>query len=163
MHVIYPALDEQNVKALVELRSEFELPNVRSNSRRMGENSCHNLSVYKNTRWFSWNRDQRQRFKDALPKKQWEKAVVGWFLDFPAKEGFLDRMTTWVNEVQSGTIIAYALRTNQSILINDEPVMVKKGEGIGFSLRNIHEIKRSQEGQLWACVMVLDSPDRYMP
>jgi hypothetical protein len=158
MHRIYPALSAEQQAELIELSKEMKWIEAYSFRRRMGVNGADALSIYKNTRWFTWTAKQRNKYKALLPEHMVNQAVVGWYLDLPAGDGFLDRMTVWVDKPNSGTAIAYALRGDQTILINDKPVLVKQGQGIGFSLREIHEIKPSEEGQLWACVMVRGQP-----
>lgn len=162
MYTIYPKLTDAQVKALIALKGELPMVQSLSLRRRMGENGVNNLSEYMNSRWFTWSRKQRQVFRDNFPERQWEKCVVAWFLEVPPNTGFLDRMTYWLNTPMAGTAIAYALK-DQEILIEDNVVTVPKGTGIGFSLRKIHEIKKSANGQLWACTMVMGDPEDFKP
>lgn len=161
MYVRYPKLPDEALATLDELVKELNWVNAVSHRRRMGENRYNNLSEYTNTRWFSWTREQRDRFRSAIPEKQNSKALVGYFIELAPKTGFLDRMTTWTdNPASSGTIIAYALK-DAVILLNDTEVDVKRGEGIGFNLSVIHEVKASENGQLWANVMVMGDPAKF--
>lgn len=161
MYVRYPKLPDESLATLEKLVAELKWVNAVSHRRRMGENAYNNLSEYTNTRSFSWTHDQRERFRSAIPVKQHSKALVSYFIEFAPKTGFLDRMTTWTdNPASSGTIIAYALK-DAVILLNDTEVDVKRGEGIGFNLSVIHEIKASENGQLWANMMVMGDPAKY--
>lgn len=161
MYVRYPKLPDESLATLEELLKELNWVNAVSHRRRMGENSYNNLSEYTNTRSFSWTHEQRERFRSTIPENQSRKALVSYFIEFAPKTGFLDRMTTWKdNPASSGTIIAYALK-DATILLNDTVVDVKRGEGIGFNLSVIHEVKASDNGQLWANMMVLGDPAKF--
>ena len=161
MYVRYPKLSDDNLATLEELVRELNWVASISHRRRMGENLQDNLSQYTNTRWFKWTHEQRQRFRSAIPENQHSKALVGYFIEFAPKTGLLDRMTTWKDDpANSGTIIAYALKDGV-ILLNDTEVDVKRGEGIGFNLSVIHEIKPSDNGQLWANLMVMGDPAKF--
>lgn len=156
MYTRYSKLSDESLAALDQLCTELEWKHSTSHRRRMGENGINALSEYDNTRWFTWTHEQRLRFRAAMPENQQKKALVGYYIQFAPVTGFLDRMTTWVDKpASSGTIIAYALQDNQVIYLNDEPVVVNRGEGIGFNLGTVHEVKASEQGQLWANMMVL--------
>ncbi len=163
MYVRFPKLSDEALATLQRLRDQVQFTESESHRRRMGENGQQALSRYRYSRYFFWPHAIRSAFKAQFPSKQAGQAVVGWYLELDPEVGFLDRMTYWVGKRQSGTSIAYALHADQVIYINDEPVTVPKGEGIGFNLSEIHEIKPSDDGQLWACVMVLGAPERYQP
>lgn len=155
-------LSPTKVHTLRQLFDTFNLRQASSHRQRMGENRSANLSVYFTTRWFSWRSHVRDLFKEQLPVGMVNQAMVGWYLSLPPETGFLDRMTTWVGkEAGSGTAMAYSLQDGQVILLNDTEYVVNRGEGIGFHLSEVHEIKSSTEGQLWACVMVRGNPDRF--
>lgn len=151
-----PPLSKENVEALTQLYAELDPPEAVSHHRRNGVNIQNNLSVYKNTKWFWWSRKQRQLFKDNYLPAFTSKALVGYFIEFPAKRGFLDRMEAWVDASSAGVIIAYALHDNQHIWLDDKKVVLSKGEGIAFSLRRVHEVKPSKTRAVWANLMVTE-------
>lgn len=155
MYVNYPALRSTKTDGLIELSKTITFKNAVSNKRRIGENRFENLSVYENSRWYGWSAQQRKAFKSLLPEDLVKRSVVGWFLKIPEESGFLDRMTFWVDKPFAGTVVAYALKDRQVVHLNDQPTSVRLGEGLSFNLKVIHEIKRSRQGQLWACLMVL--------
>lgn len=162
MYVRLPALPPEAVAQLRQHYQEVPVKRAESHRRRMGENTVNALSIYRYSRWFDWTAAQRKAFKKHLPPSQAEKAIVGWFLDIDPEVGFLDRMTTWVGKTMAGTILSYSLKGEAQILINDRVVRVPEGEGICFNLREIHEIKPSPNGQLWACLMVLEEPTAFI-
>lgn len=151
-----PPLSKDNVAALLQLYTELDPPEAVSHHRRNGVNIQNNLSVYKNTRWFWWSRKQRQLFKDNYLSAFTNKALVGYFIEFPAKRGFLDRMEAWVDSDSAGVITAYALNDNQHIWLDGTKVVLSKGEGIAFSLRRVHEVKPSKTRAVWANLMVTE-------
>lgn len=155
-------LSPSKAHALYQLFDTFTLKQASSHRLRMGENRMDNLSVYFTTRWFKWRYQVRDLFKEQLPEAMVNQAMVGWYLHLPPETGFLDRMTTWVDkQAGSGTVMAYALQDGQVIILNEQEHVVNRGEGIGFHLSEVHEIKPSTEGQLWACIMVRGNPDRF--
>lgn len=158
----YPKLTVDQVVGLKDLQSELSMTESISHRRRMGEGGINALSRYSYSRWYSWDSKTRQLFKSHIPEQQANAALIGWYLKIP-RRGFLDRMTTWVGSKEAGTIIAYSLNGDQVIRINDQDVIVNQGEGIGFHLSNIHEIKPPKREQLWACLMVLGEPDIHHP
>ncbi len=161
MYTNYPKLSEEAIAELKALRQELPMVESHSIRRRMGENGPKRLSWYLTTRSFTWLSAQRARFNAQLPAVQTEGSVVNWFVEYPAHTGFLDRMVYWVDKDRAGTVIAYALDGDYEILLEDKSVVVPRGEGIGFNLRVIHEIKESKPGQLWACMMVLGDPKNF--
>lgn len=163
MYSRFPTLSEENLEALLALRRELPMVESLSFRRRMGANGVNNLSVYLNSRSFNWTRTQRELFRKAMPDVQIDRALVYSFLEIPPKVGFLDRMITWVDTRQAGTMLSYALKGTNEILLDDKPVQVARGEGIGFSLRTVHEINKSESGQLWACIMVQGDHADFMP
>lgn len=155
-------LTPTRVTRLRQLYDTFNVPQATARRLRMGENGNANSSVYHTTRWFSWRYQVRDMFKEQLPENMVNSAMVGWFLDLPPETGHLDRMTTWVGkEAASGTAMAYSLQDGQVIYLNDVAYQLNRGDGIGFHLSEVHEIRPSKEGQLWACVMVRGRPDRF--
>lgn len=161
MYKLYPKLSKDAIDNLKALRGELPMVESHSIRRRMGENGPARLSWYLTTRSFTWTAAQRARFVAELPPVQTKGSLVNWFVEYPAKTGFLDRMVYWVGADIAGTVIAYALDGDYEILIQDKRVVVPRGEGIGFNLREIHEIKESKTGQLWACMMVLGDPGNF--
>lgn len=157
MYKRYPALDPETQEALLNLSTTVSYVEAKSHRRRMGANGASALSIYSSSRYFSWDAKTRETFKSLFPAAH-RNGVVWWFLKFPEKKGFLDLQTTWIGKPQSGTIISYALNDGQSIIIGDEAVTLKKGEGIGFNLQIPHEVPKGQPEQLWACAMILGAP-----
>jgi hypothetical protein len=150
-------LPEESVAQLLALYSEFSPPFATSHRLRMGANLGAKPSVYKDTRWFKWTAEQRQRFKTAFDNRAHvAKALVGYFLEFPKNVGFLDVMTTWAElGERSAIIVAYAINDGQHIVINSNKVVLNAGEGIAFHVSQIHEVKKSKLDALWANTMVL--------
>jgi hypothetical protein len=151
-----PKLEPEAVEALRALYTEFNPRFATSMRRRVGANVAENLSVYKDTRWFKWTADQRKRFKDAFANRpSVTKALVGYFLEFPKNDGFLDLMNTWVDAGdRAAIIVAYALKDGQNITINDEKHILNAGDGIAFRVSCLHEVKKSKLDALWANTMV---------
>lgn len=119
---------------------------------RLGANGTEKISNYSYSRWFDWTADQRMTFKNAFGSEV-DKAIVGWFLTFPANTGFLDLMTYWEDKKTAGKIVAYALNNNQKICINDNEEIINRGEGVKFSLKLPHEVKNHNIKQDWVCIM----------
>ena len=150
-------LTPEQHKALSEMSREVRYTDAKSYRRRMGESG--RLSVYRYSKWLVWGLDGRKKFKSLLPETYVKRTLIGWFLDFPTITGFLDRITTWVDKKGSGYIITYNISdTPNAILIDDEEVVVEPGEGIGFSLRHVHEIKSSKHRMTWASLMLQGPP-----
>lgn len=147
-------LTEENTAALVSLFDEIEL---NSRNIRPGANAEKRLSIYKSSRWYEWNRTQKNHFKALMPTNYVNQSVVGWYLHFPANTGFLDLMTAWQDTPVAGHIVAYAL-TSAEIIINGETVRVQAGDGIAFCLSEPHEVKPKAYEQNWACLMLLNMP-----
>lgn len=162
MFTRYPKLPDQDLEVLQKLVTEVSFVEAVSHRRRMGENKMHALSIYNYSRWYAWNRFQRRAYRAAHNANAEPDILVGWLLDIPPEQGFLDRQTYWVDKKMAHTVVSYAVKSDQTIHINDVPIVVPQGAGIGFSLRTIHEIKPSTEGQLWACVMVPHQPETYL-
>lgn len=157
-HLPVAGLSPTAVHVLSDLAANVAFTRSESHRRRMGANGQDALSQYLYSRWYTWDRKQRLRFKRALPQPLIERALVGWFLALPPGDGFLDRMEAWVGVPMSGTVVAYALNRDQRVLLNDTEVFVPQSEGLIFNLQVVHEIKPSPTGQLWACVMSPYSP-----
>lgn len=153
-----------SAQVISDLRLHYsQVPHVQASShrRRMGENGPLAPSVYTFSRWYTWTKAKRDDFKALWREDIIKDAMVGWHLAFPPVIGFLDRMTTWVGEIRTGSVVSYNIGGDCTILIDDRPVVVKHGEGIAFNLRMIHEIKASKAGQQWACIMTLHNPAKY--
>ena len=114
----------------------------------------HGNNVIETSKWLAWTREQRAAFKEALPSEYVDQALIGNFLHVPAKTGYLEPQTYWVNTKIAGTMFSYAL-SNLEIIIDGEVVKVAKGQGIKFSLKTVHEIKSKSSAQNWACLMLL--------
>lgn len=158
MYVLLKPLTSEKVESLLALKSEVKFSDSSGSRMRLGKNGPDACSVYNYSKWFSWTHAQRETIKSILPENQTSKSVQTWFLDIPAKKGFLDVMTAWEGRPNSGKVLAYALGDDQVIWLAGSPIRVKKGEGIGFCLSVIHQIKTSPSGQLWACMMIRGNP-----
>jgi len=121
---------------------------------RLGENRTDNMSVYRYSKWTTWNRTQKSDFKDCFESSDIEKSVIGWFLNFPANTGFLDNMTYWNDKDDCGTVVSYALEA-QSIIIDGTTVNLEAGQGIKFKLNQSHKIETSSSARNWACIMMM--------
>lgn len=151
MYETLPTLTEESITKLTDLQLSVSLSNK---DIRLGASGINNISVYEQSKWTTWTREQKLTFKEVMGSFV-EKAIVGWFLKFPANSGFLDTMNAWAESKSAGTIVAYALKDGQNIWINGSEVTVNKGEGIKFNLKHIHEVKPSNNDQIWACLMQL--------
>jgi len=152
MYTLRDALSSENLTALNTLKSGVTFV---SNNTRLGVNNFNNLSVYEYSKWKTWTRTQRSNFKNCFATADIDKAVIGYFLRFPANTGFLDEMNAWQDATSVGTIVAYSLTENNSITIDGNTVSVAKGQGIEFSLKNAHAISTSATDSDWACLMLM--------
>ena len=152
MYTLRDALSSENLTALNTLRSSVTFV---SNSTRLGVNNFDNLSVYEYSKWKTWNRTQRSTFKNCFATADIDKAVIGYFLKFPANTGFLDEMNAWQDATSAGTIVAYSLSENNSITIGENTVPIAQGQGIEFSLAQLHSISASSTEGNWACLMLM--------
>jgi hypothetical protein len=152
---MYELLDSISTDSIATLKTLLGEVPLNGDDIRVGAGGVENMSVLQSGKWLDWTREQRATFKSALPEDQVSKAVVGSFLHIPATTGFLDAQDYWVNAKMCGTMYAYALETGQKIIINGKSVTVKKGQGIKFSLKEVHEIKGTSADQNWACLMLM--------
>lgn len=150
MYELVTKLNDDAVSSLEVLQQEVEF---RTDDIRVGKNAPSVMSVYKHSKWYNWNRIQKATFKEAMGSHV-DTAVVGWFVTFP-RSGFLDVMTYWQDMVSAGTVVAYSLTDNNKIIVSGQEVTLNKGEGIKFSLKEIHEIKPEGFERNWACLMQL--------
>lgn len=151
-HEILTKLDNLN---LDNLKTLMDSVNYSDKPIRLGSGGIEKRSVYTFSKWKSWNKDQRNLFKNSLPTNQIQLSVIGWFLKFPKDTGFLDEMNYWVDMKGCGTILAYALNDNQTINIAGNNVTLNAGDGVKFNLTQLHHIDKSASGQNWACLMQL--------
>jgi hypothetical protein len=151
MYKNLPKLNQENIDKLNSLRSQVPFTDK---DRRAGSSGLQKMSIYTYSKWKSWNRSQVLTFKESLDQSLVDKALIGWFLKFPATTGFLDLMTTWVGK-DCGIVSAFSLEDNQKIWLNGEEITLNKGEGIQFSLSVLHEVKTANFEQNWACLMSL--------
>lgn len=151
---MYEKLTNLNSNQLDALQQLFGNVDFTDKNIRVGASGTTKMSKYVHSRWYDWNRQQKTSFKNCFNPAYSENALVGWFLKFPANQGFLDLMNYWVDKKMAGVVVAYAL-TNNTIIINSNQISVKAGEGIKFSLKNPHEIRVSPAEQRWACLMLL--------
>lgn len=150
---VYKDLPTTAVDSLIELASRVTFKDSYGHRCRMGANGAANLSVYENSKWFDWNRKDRAQFKAAFPEQQLTPAIIGYFLRIP-KGGHLDKQTVWVDRDKCGSMVVVALQ-DQTFWIEGHELKMTKGQSIGFHLSKVHEIKPAEDGQLWACLMVM--------
>jgi len=155
MYKQIPKLVDENLIKLVNLSN---VVSYRDKIEHIGVNGYNRLSVYNTSKWYDWTRQQKQEFKSCFENDFSNNAIIGWFLKFPKTIGFLDKIDYWKTTNSAGIILAYALNDEQNIYLNDEKVIVRKGEGIAFSLRNTHEVKTKATEQNWACLMTMSMP-----
>lgn len=151
---MYEKLSNLNSNQLDALQNLCGSVSFTDKNIRMGASGTTRISKYVYSRWYDWNRQQKLTFKNSFDPYYSDNALVGWFLKFPANQGFLDLMNYWTDKKMAGNVIAYSL-TNNTIVINSNQIAVKTGEGIKFSLKNPHEIRVSPAEQRWACLMLL--------
>jgi len=151
-HILKTALSSANLTALDALKSNVDFV---SGVIRLGANNYGNLSKYEVSKWKGWNRTQRSSFKSYFAEEDINKAVIGYFIKFPANTGFLDEMNAWDGETVAGTIIAYSLTDNNSITIDGQVVTLQRGQGVEFSLKNTHSISTAGVERNWACLMLM--------
>ena len=151
-HILKTALSSANLTALDALKSNVDFV---SGVIRLGANNYGNLSKYEVSKWKGWNRTQRSAFKSYFAEEDINKAVIGYFIKFPANTGFLDEMNAWDGETVAGTIIAYSLTDNNSITIDGQVVTLQRGQGVEFSLKNTHSISTAGVERNWACLMLM--------
>ena len=156
MYKSYEAVSEEELTELIQLSEEVVFKPATGWNRRCGANKKA-MSRYNVAKWFDWKHAQRELFRTKFPAPIQTKIIQGWFLEIPRGTGFLDLMDYWVGKPNSGTVVITALK-DQSIYIDRCEVHVKAGQQLGFNLSELHEIKPSKEGQLWACVMFLGCP-----
>jgi len=151
-HINRTLLTTEALTALDTLRSNV---NFVSNSIRLGANGNDNLSKYEVSKWKTWNRTQRSTFKSCFESTDIDKAVIGYYLTFPANTGRLDTMNTWQNADAAGTIVAYSLSNNNIIYVDGETITVNRGQGIEFPLTDIHSVNTNTTQSDWACLMLM--------
>lgn len=155
MYKLLDTLSLAETDALIKLHSDLEL------SSEINIHGKPDNSQYLHTNWFDWSSIQRGIFRKGFKENVISNAVQCWFLELPKETGFLDKQEYWNNKKEScGKVIAIALR-NQTIVIGDEEVQMKKGQTILFCLSNTHQLNKSKHGQLWACVMVRKDPSHF--
>jgi hypothetical protein len=152
MYETLTTLNSENLTALRNLRDQLQ---YNSNVIRLGVSGADNPSVHQVSRWKNWTRAQKTDFKNQFSQEFLDTAVIGWIVKYPANTGFLDKMNAWTDSKVAGTVVAYALEDSQNIWIDDIEVIVNSGEGIKFSLKQLHEVKKQSTEQSWACLMCL--------
>lgn len=157
MLLLSQRLTPEQLTKLAEMSKTVRYTDAKTFKRRMGESG--RLSIYRYSKWLTWGLDNRTEFKSCFPPELIKGALIGWFLDFPVITGFLDRITTWVNDKVAGYIVTYNVSETPNIIyIDDEPVTVEPGQAICFSLKHVHEIKPSKERGTWASIMLQGPP-----
>jgi hypothetical protein len=152
MHILKDPIDEATVQDLISLSEQVEFSGP---WHRVGANGPDRMSVYQQSRWYSWTKSQRDVFAAAFSSEDMDWAAVGWFLKFPPQTGFLDVMDFWVDKPYAGTIVAVSLSDNNDGYVAGEEIILQPGEKIEFSLKNLHEVRESENERLWACIMQL--------
>lgn len=153
---LFPAASKTDVKKFIELSEGLVFSRAEGSKRRVGRNKEKALSIYKYSKWFTWSFKQRAIYRKLIGDHRASRTLQCWYMKVPAGDGFLDVMDYWVTHPTACSVVSVALKDNQSIWIDGEEVVVKKGEAIGFKLNTIHEIKPSENGQMWACIMSRD-------
>lgn len=151
---ILSKISDDSLQKLLRLSEEVRYSYSTGSNRRTGQGRHESLSLYHYSKWFKWTKSQREIYSESLHKFSIDRALQCWFLKFDPGEGFLDTMDYWVNEKTPATIWSTALLDNQTIIIDDEEIVVKLGETIVFDLNRLHSVPISDKGQKWACVMI---------
>lgn len=151
-HIIRTKLSSETLTELDNLKSNVHFV---SNVIRLGSGSYSNLSKYEFSKWKTWSRMQRSAFKSCFDADDINKAVIGYFLKFPANTGKLDRMNAWSGETVAGTIVAYSLSDSNSITIESQTLTLERGQGVEFSLKKIHSVSTFDIERNWACLMLM--------
>jgi hypothetical protein len=157
MYKILNALTEEQKNNLLTLQSQVTMVPATSHRRRMGEHINEKLSVYNLSKYLKWTVTQRKTFKENFPANADSKAVVKWFVEYPASTGFLDRMTYWINEPSPSWLTCYNIKGAGNIVLDGQIITVPVGQGIEFSVDMVHEITPTSTGTVWACVMTCNS------
>ena len=157
MYKILNALSEEQKNNLLTLQSQVTMVPAVSHRRRMGEHINEKLSVYNLSKYLKWTVTQRKTFKENFPANADSKAVVKWFVEYPASTGFLDRMTYWINEPSPSWLTCYNIKGAGNIVLDGQIITVPVGQGIEFSVDMVHEITPTSTGTVWACVMTCNS------
>lgn len=150
MYETLKKLDQDSINSILDLKNQVKF---RSDNIRIGASGVSNRSVYTESKWYDWSREQKTQFQQALGNLI-DTAVVGWFITFPIR-GFLDKMDYWLDKTSAGTVVAYSLTDDNNITIDNETVILQKGEGVRFSLKQIHEVKTENRERSWVCLMQL--------
>lgn len=145
MYELLDPISDESVDALKALMSDVAFR----------DDDSHGVNVVETSKWLEWSREQRALYKSLLPEAYIEKALVGSFLHVPADTGYLEPQTAWVNASMAGVMYSYALEDDLEIIIGDDTVVVEKGQGVKFSLKEVHEIKTKSTDQNWACLMLM--------
>lgn len=152
-----PPLSDAAVKDLAAIASVVEFKDSSSHRRRIGVNKFNRLSVYKYSRYLTWDASTREKFFATFPSEVISKSVVCWFLQIPKETGFLDRLETWKNEKSPSWITAYVVSGTGTLILNDNMVKMNEGCGVTFPLSLPHEIPLTPDGAIWACSMTFDN------
>lgn len=154
MYTKLHSIPEAELTKILALRDEVTFTLSTGSRRRNGVNPTEKLSMYEYSKWFTWTHAQRQVVRSVLGEPLTRKSQQLYFLNIPAKTGFLDTMDYWVGkEKMCGKIAAYALEDNMTIYIDSRAVKLMRGEGIYFCLSELHRIDASKAGQKWLCTM----------
>lgn len=155
-------LSQEQLTSLRALCSEVRLIPATGTRRRTGENPKA-LSTYNYSRSFDWSAGQRERFMQCVPDEHRARFNVGHFLEIPVRTGFLDRMVAWKGTLNCGYMISFNIGQHPAVVyLEDEAVEVGVGDALCFSLAEVHEIKPTPQGQLWACVMLVGTPNTWV-
>lgn len=157
-HVTVPSLTTSQLASLKQLYRNMPELKQPVEPLHLGDNGLENPSIFQTVHWFDMTRKQRHQFKEAFPDAIIQRAVNGWFLRFPKRTGRLDRMTHWVGQPLTGSVVSYSLADNQVFSVDDVEMTFNAGDGVGFALNQPHEVKPSKDGQRWACVLIVGDP-----
>lgn len=147
-------LSKDLVNSLNELASQLKYRFSEGSRMRKGRNAPFKLSKYHYSKWFDWSKEQRDVVRNALPESIMSKALQTWFVKYDPVTGMLDEMDFGVERANPVTFVIVSLKPKQTIILDGNSITCSEGEVIAFSIASVHEIKPSEEGQLWLCVMI---------
>lgn len=85
---------------------------------RMGLHGMDRPSVYETCSLFKIPFNEARVIKSFIPPKFGDESVVRYFLNFPAKEGFLDGQSCWIGVPRPMDIVAWSLTDDNQIRVS---------------------------------------------
>lgn len=110
------SLTEDQVENLLLAASENILYPKRF--MRMGINGISRPSVYETCSMFKLPIRQHRAIMAHLPSWYADRSIVRYFLKFPAKTGFLDGQSYWMDKSRPMDIVAWSLTDNNQIRVS---------------------------------------------